>query len=217
MSRPSREYDKKLLEMGRKLLPKTGISGFSVRELCDKAGVNLGMFNYHFGTKDKYIEVLVSEIYREFMEGLTLEAGTGKTSLEKLRNALISVAFFIRDRRMEVFAFFEEVVRGNKELMGFAKKNMTAHVSVVLKLVAQCQKDGYVTKASIFSIAPVLIGALAVPNIAVRLLEKSYSSVFFGAAVPLIRNTILSDKLVIERVDLALKAITISGSMGAEK
>jgi len=214
MTRPSQNIDKQLLDAGRKLLPETGVSGFSVRALCKKAGVNLGMFNYHFGTMEKYIEALITEIYNEFLKDFKLESETGKDPMERLRNALISGAFFIRDNRMLILVFFEEIIKGNKKLINFARKNMTKHISVIFKLLSDCQKEGYAVKASIFSIAPILIGGVALPNIVVRVLEKNYRDLFFGAAVPLLRNSLLSDKAIIERIDLVLRAIAVEGRHG---
>ena len=46
--RPSRNLDRALLAAGRELLPERGCAGLSVREVADAAGVNLGMFHYHF-------------------------------------------------------------------------------------------------------------------------------------------------------------------------
>jgi AcrR family transcriptional regulator len=208
MTRPSQNIDKQLLGAGRKLLPETGISGLSVRALCKKAGVNLGMFNYHFGTMEKYIEALITEIYNEFYKDFTLESETGKDPMEKLRNALISGAFFVRDNRMIVLVFLEEMLRGNKKLLNFAKKNMTKHISVVFRLLKDCQKQGYAVKSSIFAVAPILIGGVVLPNIAVRVLEKNYGDMFFGAAVPFLKNSLLSDKIIIERIDLVLRAVS---------
>lgn len=211
MTRISQNMDRKLLDAGRKMLPETGISGFSVRAVCKRAGVNLGMFNYHFGTKDKYIETLIAEVYDEFLKDFKVESETGGTALERLRNALRSGAFFLRDNRMLVLVLFEEILRGNKKLIVFARKNMTKHVFVFLKLIKDCQKEGSVVNSSVFALAPIIIGGVALPNLAVRILEKHYSTMFFGAAVPFLKNSLLSDAVINERIDLVLKAISVGG------
>ena len=82
MTRPSTNIDKKLLQAGKDLIPKTGFSGLKVRDVAKKAGANLGMFNYHFGTKDKYIEILIKEVYSEFFVSFKLESETGNNSYE---------------------------------------------------------------------------------------------------------------------------------------
>ncbi len=64
MVRPSQNIDQLLLDAGLALLPGTGCAGFSVRKLTQLAGVNLGMFHYHFGSKQGlYREVLARTLH----------------------------------------------------------------------------------------------------------------------------------------------------------
>ncbi|MBQ4335112.1 MAG: TetR family transcriptional regulator [Myxococcaceae bacterium] len=44
MVRLSKNCDRLLLDAGIELLKEKGITGISVRQICDRAGVNLGMF-----------------------------------------------------------------------------------------------------------------------------------------------------------------------------
>lgn len=66
MTRKSTNADKKLLENGYKLLIKNGASKLSIRDVCNKANVNLGMFHYYFGSKNKFIEEILNHIYDDF-------------------------------------------------------------------------------------------------------------------------------------------------------
>ena len=208
MTRPSKNTDIKLLQAGKELIPLTGFSGLSVRDVARRAGVNLGMFNYHFGTKEKYIEVLIKEVYNQFFVNFKLESETGDNSYERLRNALINAAFFIRDNRMLVITFVQEIMSGNKKMLKFARKNLTGHIYVAIDLLKRCQKDGYIVKAPILTIAPIIIGSIALPNLAMRVLEKNYKNTFFGAVLPIFKKNVLSDKVIINRIDLILKGLS---------
>lgn len=207
MSRPSKNTDKKLINAGKELIPVMGISGLKIRDVAKKAGVNLGMFNYYFGTKEKYLEVLMIDVYSEFLSDFQLDSATGNNSLERLRNTLIGAAYFIRENRMLIEALFEEFVAGNIGMAEFARKNMTKHVNILLKLIRECQKDGYLVKTSIFVIAPILVGAAALPSIVVRVLEKNYRGTFAGAFIPVLKSAAISDKKIVERIDFALKGL----------
>ena len=55
MSRPSKNTDRLLIEAAKELIPEAGFKGLKIREVARKAGVNLGMFNYHFKTKEKFL------------------------------------------------------------------------------------------------------------------------------------------------------------------
>ncbi|MCK9582898.1 MAG: TetR/AcrR family transcriptional regulator [Endomicrobiales bacterium] len=207
MTRPSQNIDKKLIAAGKELIPLMGISGLKIREVTKKAGANLGMFNYHFGTKEKYIEVLMIDVYSKFLSDFKLDSEKGSTSQECLRNTLIGAAHFIRQNRTLIAALFEEILKGNIRIVEFARKNMTKHINILLKLIKQCQKDGYLIKTSIFVIAPILIGAVALPSIAIRVLEKNYQKTVLGTLIPLLKNTAISDKRITERIDYALKGL----------
>ena len=110
MTRPSQNIDKKLLQAGKELIPSMGISGLKIREVTKKAGANLGMFNYHFGTKEKYLEALMIDVYNEFLSDFKLDSEKGESTLERLRSALTGAAYFVRENRMLIAALFEELL-----------------------------------------------------------------------------------------------------------
>ena len=99
MTRPSHNTDRLLIRAAKKLIPRTGFSGLTVREVSRRAGVNLGMFNYHFKTKDAFIEKLLVETYEDFFADFKIESLTGGTPIERLKNAIMAVAFYVRDNR----------------------------------------------------------------------------------------------------------------------
>lgn len=212
MSRPSMNIDKKLIQAGKELVPRMGISGLKIRDVADKAGVNLGMFNYHFGTKEKYLEALMISVYSEFLSGFKLDSEVGDTSRERLKNALISGARFVRENRMLIAALLEEIIKGNTKLIEFIRKNMTKHVNILLGLIKQCQKDGYIVKTSIFAVIPVLVGAALLPSVIIRILEKNYKGTFLGAFIPMLKQSAISDSSIEERIDIALKGLAPGGA-----
>ena len=74
MTRPSRNVDRLLLRAGRELFPETGVAQLSVRKVAIRAGVNPGMFHYHFGNKDLFVRQLLQELYDEMFASLELAA-----------------------------------------------------------------------------------------------------------------------------------------------
>ena len=73
MPRPSRNLDHALLAAGRELFPERGCAALSVREVADAAGVNLGMFHYHFKSRDVFLRSLMQQAYEEMFTRLTAE------------------------------------------------------------------------------------------------------------------------------------------------
>lgn len=207
MTRPSRNIDKKLIQAGKELIPSLGISGLKIREVAKKAGANLGMFNYHFGTKEKYIEALMIDVYTEFLGNFKLDSEKGNNSLERFRNTLIGAAHFIKHNRMLIGPLFEEIVNGNKNIVEFARKNMTKHINIMVSLIKECQKDGYICKSSLLTLAPILVGAAALPSILMRILEKNYKNTYLGVFIPVLKSTALSEKKIAERIDLVIRGL----------
>ena len=63
MPRPSRAVDEAMLRAGRALLPRLGCRGLTQRALAAHAGVQPGMFHYHFGSKDDFLRALLQQLY----------------------------------------------------------------------------------------------------------------------------------------------------------
>lgn len=70
MGRKSSDLDKKMVEAGIALIKERGVAA-PVREVAELAGANLGMFNYHFGTKEKFLIRALTEVYDKFIGELT--------------------------------------------------------------------------------------------------------------------------------------------------
>lgn len=58
-----------LIQAATALIEEKGdnLNEITVREICKRAGVGLGLLNYHFGNKDKLIEVCVERMINEII------------------------------------------------------------------------------------------------------------------------------------------------------
>ncbi|MCB2034217.1 MAG: helix-turn-helix transcriptional regulator, partial [Ottowia sp.] len=65
MPRPSRNLDQRLLQSGRRLYPRLGCAGLTVRAVADDAGVAPGMFHYHFDSKEAFLRQVLQQFYDE--------------------------------------------------------------------------------------------------------------------------------------------------------
>lgn len=66
------EKQVQIMEMAEVLFAEKGFNGTSVRDIAEKAGVNLAMISYYFGSKDKLLEALFT--YRGESIKLKLES-----------------------------------------------------------------------------------------------------------------------------------------------
>src|SRR5262245_39077088 len=138
MPRPSSNTDEKLLKAGRDLLPLTGISGMNIRQVAKKARVNMGMFHYHFKTKDAFARRLLQEYYEEMFA--TLESKTRSGSpLEQLRAVIFTFGCFARDNRHLLLGMFRDMALGEPATVDFIRANLHRHVELILRLVVEAQ------------------------------------------------------------------------------
>jgi AcrR family transcriptional regulator len=209
MSRPSRNTDRLLIEAAKALIPKTGFAHLKIRDVARKANVNLGMFNYHFKTKDHFIEILLSEVYEDFFNKVSIESATGANSKERLRNAILTITRFFLANRALIVPFVEAIMLGDKHIMAFAKKNMTRHIAILLQLVKQCQKDGYIEDISVFTILPVMMGSVLGPTVLISMFDRfAQTGLLSKVFMRTIANAVISKKAMEKRIDIIFKGIS---------
>lgn len=207
MPRPSRSTDKLLIRAGRKLLPETGVSGLTMRRVAREAGVNLGMFHYHFGSKREFARRVLSEIYEDFFREFRLETAGDAPPRERLRRALGALARFARDNRKFILAIVRDVMEDDQEAVEFAKANIPRHMEIIAGLVRECQRRGELKGMPVPLAMSFLLGAAAMPNVAMGVIERSGARKPFGLTPSALFPLFSSDKSIALRVDLALGAL----------
>jgi AcrR family transcriptional regulator len=212
--RPSRNLDRALLVAGRELFPARGCAGLTVREVADAAGVNLGMFHYHFKTREAFLRALLQSVYEDLYAELSARslqrqpaAGADPAAIYFLRSALQFMGRFVRSNRPLLTRVLIDALGNDPIATEFLDRNMPRHLGLLLSLIQAAQKAGAV-RSDIP--APQLLGfcagSLAMPILfGGAVLERGAA----GAAVSqLIETALLSDAALDQRIELALAAIT---------
>ncbi len=209
MPRPSQNLDKKLLAAGKAMIEEQGVASMSLRGVAKKAGVNLGMFHYHFKGKDDFVRQVLQATYEEFFTGFSLEVGSASDPLEALRRGMLRLGQFSRDNRRLALAMLSDARAGRPEPLAFARKNIPRHAKVIIGLVRQCQKRGLLVKAPLTVVMPMLVGSTVAPILGVSVAEKVAGHKFFGLPVAVLRHLLLSDKAMQSRLRLALRGLMV--------
>jgi AcrR family transcriptional regulator len=204
--KPSQTYER-LLQAGLELLDEKGFEGLKVRQVAEKAGVNLGMFHYHFKTKDEFTRQVLKHMYDKFFADFSLETTGDGDPVERLRRALMSLGRFIRENRTLVLGMLEDAMHDNQVVVNFVTDNFPRHANVLAELIKECQAKGLMEKKPFYLILPHFLGALAAPSIVVGVLEKVKTKTFFGVAFALFKNQILSDEALKTRIDIVLRGL----------
>lgn len=149
MSRPSRNTDRQLLDAGRKLILSHGMSGLSLRQVAEMAKVNLGMFHYHFKTKDQFVRALLTEIYEEMLTLLKEEFeahGKDPDPLSRFKGLLTVLGQMAIANRDIWGALVKEVLSGDMTVIDFVKQNFPRHVELLAETLVACQMKGKIRK-----------------------------------------------------------------------
>lgn len=205
MPRPSRNLDQALLAAGRALFPERGCAGLSLREVADSAGVNLGMFHYHFGSREAFLRALMQQAYEEMFSTLTLETGRADDPLENLRAALRVLGRFLRDNRPFIARVFADALSGEACARDFMRENAPRHLAVLQKYLVQGQQAGKIQAIPILQLLGTCAGALALPIIVGGAIVQGAG--LAPAVAKMIETTLLSDAAIDQRIGLALAAI----------
>ena len=206
--RPSRNLDRALLAAGRELFPARGCGGLSVREVADAAGVNLGMFHYHFKTREAFLRAVLQGVYEEMysqLVALSVESAAAAGAVEQLRDALRFMGRFVRANRPVLARVLADALCGEPIAIEFLRANAPRHFGVIGALIAAAQAEGRLRPMPVAQAMGLAAGSLAAP-------------ILFGGAVldsgalgarqaRALDAALLSDGALDERIDLALSAL----------
>ena len=205
MSRPSRNIDQLLISTARELLPETGCHGFSIRQLTERAGVNLGMFHYHFKTREHFLSRVLQDVYQEMFTTLTFQAHAERPPLDNLRAALTVLGRFARDNRFLVRRLLADALSGDTTAQNFFRLNFPRHLGVIAELITTGQQAGTIRKLPLTQALAFLGGAVALPNILVTVVQEQ--AIVPSQFLANLDREVLSDKAIAQRVDMAIRGL----------
>jgi AcrR family transcriptional regulator len=204
MPRPSRNLDRALLAAGRELLPRRGCAALTTREVCEAAGVNPGMFHYHFRTREAFLRAVLQETYESMFAGFTTAARPEWGPLVNLRSSLRVLGRFLRDNRILISRVIADALCGEPIAARFMRDNMPRHLQVLRGLVAAAQEAGEMRRVAPQLAFGLCAGAVAGPILFAGAVEREAPSRSPARAVA---ASLISDAAIDERIDLALRAL----------
>ncbi|MBI3716171.1 MAG: TetR/AcrR family transcriptional regulator [Betaproteobacteria bacterium] len=202
MTRPSRNVDQLLLQAGHELLPATGVRKLSIRQVTERAGVNLGMFHYHFKTKDVFVRAVLQQKYNDMFATLELEAHKSPSAKENLRAAVNVLVRFGRDNRAMLVRLLGDAFAGEAVAVEFLQANLPRHIAVILSLIARGQTEGVLKKLPPPQALAFLMGAVGAPILlGTAVLNSGFAP---PQLVDQFEQIVFSDAAIAVRVDMAL-------------
>jgi AcrR family transcriptional regulator len=204
VARPSQRIDEALLASGRELYPRLG-GALSLRALTEHAGANLGMFHYHFKTKQNFLRTLLQRQYEQMFAALSAQVRHDGPAVDRLRGALWTLGRFARENRAVLMRVWTDAVVGDPVATEFMCRNMPRHLGVLLALLDEAEREGAVRALPPMQRFVFLMGAVAMPIVfAAGLVEVVFEPTVLRQQF---EPQVMSDAAIRERVELALDAL----------
>ena len=207
MARPSRNIDQQLLDAGLELLPMTGCRNFSVRQLTEHAGVNLGMFHYHFKTKDNFLHAVLQRVYEEMFSQLVLQVNPDVPALTSLRNLLHVLARFARRHRRLMMTLVSEAMAGEPLAGDFLKRNVPRHLKLIGDLIRDAQRERTIVDAPPPQLIAFIVGAIAGPLLVGSALQQH--RLVSSPVTAMLNAHVLSARAIDQRIEMVLRALQV--------
>lgn len=149
MTRPSSNTDKKLIRAGVKLFRTKGISGLVLREVAEAAKVNLGMFHYHFKTKEQFAKAVLKEFYDDFFEKFEkslIAQSSGSRDLSHFEEALFTIGTYVHENAQTLALVAKDILNGEKLVLEFVAAHGYRHIVLMENIIREGQKNGTIRK-----------------------------------------------------------------------
>jgi AcrR family transcriptional regulator len=209
MARPSRNLDRALVAAGRALLPEVGCGGLTIRQVAEAAGVNIGMFHYHFKTREAFLRAVMQEAYEEMFSQFSLQAArpADVTAAEHLRASFRVIARFVRDNSKFIGRVLADAACGDPVARDFLKDNVPRHMRPLAGLIAEGQHSGAFRPMPVPQALGFCAGSLAMPLLVGGAIVEA--GVLPRAAARAISAALLTNEAIEQRIELALNAIAM--------
>lgn len=198
---------RKLLETGKTLLRRQGVSGLGVRDLCRKAEVNPGLFHYYFQTKENFVRELIQEIYDLFFRSLHFEYQRTQSPDKRLEALLEVIGRFARDNRALLLVLLSDAACGEKNVVRVFSEQFPRHVQLLMQTIEEVLANAPKPKPSKFVALSFVMGAVVWPCLFSEIISRSPRLVQRFAAAPVLQRELLSDKAIRARALLAARAL----------
>lgn len=172
MGRKPAGSDVKMIKAGAALAKAKGLNGFTVREVCAKSKVNLGMFHYYFSTKENFDMAVLKNVYAKMLESIQIKLSPAASPKENVRAILLNIREFVKENRVLISSLGGDIFSGNRKTFKFIAENFTKHAEILLAELKKAQKEGSLAAPSAFDALLMLMPPVALPHVFLGLFAR---------------------------------------------
>jgi TetR/AcrR family transcriptional regulator len=172
--------DKKeqILAAAEVLFAENGFSGTTTRMLAAKAGVNLGMLTYYFGTKEQIFEALVEKRITGFASVVQEAILEGKDEFEALDNMIDAYFNYFSHRPTFHRCLYREMsLAKESSVMEFAIQNIMKNRQKLADFIEKGIEKGKFRKVDVYltisTFTSLLFHTIQTENFAMRMMNEN--------------------------------------------
>jgi AcrR family transcriptional regulator len=133
-----------IIETAEQLFAEKGFNGTSVRDIAEKANVNLAMISYYFGSKDKLFEALFN--FRSESAKVKIESIIEKPGISALEKVYLLIDSYI-EKIMSQQCFHrilarEQVLNNSQATAALILQMKKQNLELISRLIHEGQKKG---------------------------------------------------------------------------
>lgn len=195
-----------LLSAGREIVVTRGFRAMTVRNLSALAGVNLGSFVYHFGSRDAFVAELIEVWYGPLFTRVSAVAGGGGRAIERLRTAVLQLVDFGIEQDVFLGRLVMAAASEEPAARDFLRSMTRRHPRLMVRLVRRAQREGSLVAGHPLQLLCFLMASVGLP----RLMASAWQGppLFEGAVSRSLGRIARDREHIVQRLDWALRGLT---------
>lgn len=195
----------RLLQAGVARAKQHGLRSLTVRAVAGDAGVNLGSFVYHFGSREAFVAELIEHWYAPLMDRTRDLLAAMDPKQAGLRDLIMGIADWMLAERAFVGHLTADAASGEPAARAFLLSSGDRHPAIVLQAVVEAQARGELRREDPVHILLALLALVGLPVLLFEAMNgRSFLPPEFAAAF---ESYAMDREHVARRLDWMLKGL----------
>lgn len=165
-----------LLESTRELIAERGVSGVTLREVAERAGVRPALVNYYFGSKAELLRAVIEQVAERAVSEFAAAAGHGDTAHERLRSMVKSfIATIGEDPHLPRLVMEMVFLADDAFTDRFVSEYALPNLGTIARVLAEGQQSGELRPVDLRFFMPQLLGMMLMFFLAQPVLRRAFS------------------------------------------
>ncbi len=164
-----------LLKSTRELIAERGISGVTLREVAERAGVRPALVNYYFGSKAELLRAVIEETAERAVTEIAAAAERGDNAPERLANLVKrTIAAFADDPQLPRLVMEMVFLADDAFTDRFVAEYSLPNVGTIVRVLSEGQQSGELRPVDIRFFMPQMMGMAIMFFLAQPVLRRAF-------------------------------------------